>query len=222
MNHIRPYQVLSIEDDYDEAFNFFMPPPSPNGVTSVFESILILKLMRCIDPLRIFEFGTFKGLTTRLLLENLKPVNNVEKRIYTLDLPDIGDITFQGNDKRVAVEAIGYERKYLSSARSAWVEQILIDSKDLDASCYEDKFQFIFIDANHELSYAKKDTENAFRMLAKDVPACIIWHDYQHPTFPELTDYLDDLSQQKQLYHIENTMLVCYLQNITVAPKRTA
>jgi len=222
MQHIRPYQVLAIPDSFEEEFKFYMPETSASGVTTVFESVLILKLMRCVNPHRIFEFGTYKGLTTRLLLENLPPSSDNGVRIYTLDLPSSEGISFQGNDERLAAESVGYQRKYEYSPRKHWVEQLLMNSMDLDASKFSGWFQFIFIDANHEVSYAKNDTENAFKMLGgpPGVAKCIVWHDYGHPLFPELTGYLDELAKDVPLFHIENTMLVFHLQGLGVAPRR--
>jgi len=60
------------------------------------------------------------------------------------------------------------------------VKQILQDSMTFDGSEYAGKFQFIFIDGNHEVSYVRKDTENSFKMFSED-KGCIIWHDYGHP-----------------------------------------
>lgn len=225
LTHIRPYQLLSIPDGYEqqEEIKFFMPPAQGAGSLSTLESVVLVKLLRCVEPECIFEFGTYKGYTTRLLLENLTGNSDGDDgvpRIFTLDLPLIDDVTFQGDDKTLALEALDFERKYLKSARKALVKQLLQDSMCLDASQYAKKFQYIFVDANHELSYVKKDTENAFEMLA-DAPACIIWHDYGNPQFPQLTAYLEELATEVPLYHVENTMLVFYLPGKEI-PARTS
>lgn len=179
---------------------------------------MLLKLMRCVNPSHLFEFGTYKGLTTRLLLENLPESDVASERIFTLDLPDLEHVVFQGTDIEVASESIYCERKYLGSQRKHLVKQILQDSMTLDPDEYPRKFQFIFIDGNHELGYVRKDTENSLRMLA-DSRSCIVWHDYGNPEFPELTQYLEDLSTQIPLHHIEDTMLAFHLLGIDVAPR---
>ncbi|MDF0604195.1 class I SAM-dependent methyltransferase [Neisseriaceae bacterium TC5R-5] len=218
MQHIRPYQVLKIVDDFPDEIKFFMPQAQGVGSVSTIESVLLLKLMRVVNPDYLFEFGTYKGLTTRLLLENL-PVKNIDaERIYTLDLPDINDVQFQGDDINVAIESIASHRKYLNCANKHLVKQILQNSMTLDIEPYENKFQFIFIDGNHEVSYVTKDTENALAMLSGQA-ACIVWHDYGNAQFPELTEYLNDLSKKIQLYHIEDTMLVFYLQGHDVSSR---
>lgn len=220
MIHIRPTQLLSIPDDYDEEIKFFMPPAQGAGSLTTLESVMLLKLLRVVEPARLFEFGTYKGYTTRLLLENLPPRDVSGERIYTLDLPELDNVAFQGDDRTLATEALGFERKYLKSANRHLVRQIFHDSMTLDATPYAKQFQYIFIDANHEVNYVRKDTENALEMLA-DAPACIVWHDYGNRQFPELTQYLDDLASDLPLYHIENTMLVFHLPGVTV-PERKA
>jgi len=217
--HIRPYQLLSIEDGLSDEIKFFMPALEAAGSLTVIESIMLLKLMRCVSPTHVFEFGTYKGYTTRLLLENIPERDVAGERIYTLDLPDLDNIVFQGTDKDLATESITYQRKYLSSPRKNLVKQILQDSMTLDPELYSKKFQFIFIDANHEVSYVCRDTENALVMLA-DAPSCVVWHDYGNPQFPELTQYLENLSARIPVYHIEDTMLAFHLLGKTVAPRR--
>lgn len=218
--HIRPYQLLSIADGLSDEINFFMPSVEAAGSLTVLESIMLLKLMRCVSPSYVFEFGTFKGYTTRLLLENLPDRDLGTERIYTLDLPDLEDIVFQGTDKELATESLTFHRKYLTSPRKGLVRQILQDSMTLDPQQYQQKFQFIFIDANHEVNYARRDTENSLAMLAT-APSCIVWHDYGNPQFPELTQYLEQLATQIPLHHIEDTMLAFHLLGKDVAPRRT-
>ncbi|MFC6945358.1 hypothetical protein ACFQI9_11330 [Paraburkholderia dipogonis] len=123
MIHIRPTHLLSIPDDFEEEIKFFMPPAQGAGSLTTIESVMLLKLLRCVEPTFIFEFGTYKGYTTRLLLENL-PESNVEcERIYTLDLPEIDNIDFQGGDKNLALEALNFKRKYLNSSKKIWLNR---------------------------------------------------------------------------------------------------
>jgi predicted O-methyltransferase YrrM len=215
---IRPSQVLRIEDQFADEINFFMPLANGDGVISTLESVLLIKLMRIVDATYIFEFGTFKGVTTRLLLENLPDKSVTSKRIFTLDLSVLEGIEFQGGDIDLAKEALNYKRKYSTSKYKHLVKQILQDSFSFDENQYLNKFQFIFIDGNHQIKYAKSDTEKSFKMLS-DSPSCIVWHDYGNPKFPELTAYLDYLATTKQIFHIQNTMLAFYLSGKNI-PER--
>ncbi|MBV5272513.1 MAG: class I SAM-dependent methyltransferase, partial [Lamprocystis purpurea] len=146
------------------------------------------------------------GFTTRLFLEN---IDTDGKIVTTIDLPSVSDVFFQGHDEELARKSLCSEREYLCSAKSEQVEQILIDSMKFETAGYEEKFDFVFVDANHKLEYVKQDTENAFKMLTSN--GCIAWHDYGNPQFPELKQYLKDLSVDKPIYHVEETMLCFYL-----------
>ena len=221
LEHIRPYQVLGVADEFPDEIRFFMPPAQGAGSLLSIESLLLIKLMRITQPKYLFEFGTYKGLTTRLLLANLPDANGaVAERIYTLDLPSLDNIYFQGTDVHLAREALGFERKYLQEHNRDLVKQILQDSMTFDGSKYAQKFQFIFIDANHEVAYARKDTENSMKMLAEG-KGCLIWHDYGHPEFPELTQYIDDLGEQMDVYHVEHTKLAFHPRGFNVQPRVT-
>lgn len=205
--NIRPGQLLSIEDDFPEEVKFFMPPAQGAGSLTTLESILLIKLLRITKAKKIFEFGTYKGITTRLLLENYPNNYYQEPVIYTLDLPNIEGVAFIASDKEHALTSIKSQRKYIESRNGNLVQQLLTDSKKFDPSPYLNKFQFIFVDANHEVSYVKNDTEKALAMLDKNNPGTIIWHDYKSKDFPELTNYIDSLDIGMNIYHIENTML---------------
>jgi len=218
VTHIRPYQLLKIDDRFGEEINFFMPQAQGQGSISTLESILLIKLMRIVDASCIFEFGTYKGLTTRLLLENLPDKDVAGERIFTLDLPAIDGIAFQGTDIEVAKEAMRFQRKYELSKNRKLVKQLLQDCLTLDESRFLKKFQLIFIDGNHAITYAKSDTEKAFKMLA-DGPSCLAWHDYGNPQFPELTAYIEDLAKDRAIYHVEDTMFAFHLQGRNVPPR---
>jgi hypothetical protein len=215
---IRPYQVLRIPDRFDDEIKFFMPQAQGQGSTSTIESIMLIKLLRIVDAAYVFEFGTYKGLTTRILLENLPDQNVQGPRLFTLDLPNLEGVSFQGTDKEVALESVSSERKYLKSQKRDLVQQILQDCLTFDERKYHEKFQFIFIDGNHELKYVQSDTEKSLRMIARE-PSCIVWHDYGNPEFPELTSYVNEIAAKKRVYHIEDTMLAFILNGMQVPPR---
>lgn len=85
---------------------------------------------------------------------------------------------------------------------------------EFSAAGYEKKFDMIFVDANHKVEYARHDTENAFKMVRDG--GCIAWHDYENPQFPEVTQYLHDLSVDEPIYHVEDTMLCFYLPGVRI------
>lgn len=214
MIHIRPHQIFSMGDNFDEPYQAFLPP-NYSGSLLALETVVFVKLLKHIKPERIFEFGTYRGDTTRLMLENLSPAEVYGERIYTLDIDSLEGIRFQGDDQKLAAISMLHPRKYLKSKSAHLVCQILQDSLYFDPSPYLEKFQFVFVDANHEYQYVRKDTENGLSMLSREGSA-MIWHDYGNPQFPELTAYLDELSREIPHYHVEETMFVVHLRGFKI------
>ncbi len=215
MNHIRPRHVLSMPDEFGDEIRFFMPSYFLAGGMTVLESLLLLKLMRCVKPSRIFEFGTYEGETTRLLLANLPPEEGGSERIYTLDLATAENVAFEKSDEPLARRSLSVQRKYAQLPTANLVKQILQDSLTLDPGPYRGMFQFIFIDANHKLEYVRKDTENAFAMIGGS-PQCIVWHDYGDSEFPDLTGYIDGLAKEREIYHVQDTRLAFHLKGKSI------
>jgi len=219
MINIKAKNILKIKDPYDEKINFFMPDGYALGKISTLESILLIKIMRIVKASYIFEFGTFKGNTTRLLLENLPPPANrsIEKRVFTLDFPNMKNIDFKGEDKKIAKISVRNKKiEYYKCSRKNLVEQILINSKEFNENKYLKKFQFIFIDANHKEEFVRSDTEKSFKMISSK-PSAIIWHDYNNPQYPDCTRYIKKLSKYKKIYYIKDTMLAVHLIGIKIA-----
>jgi hypothetical protein len=66
---------------------------------------------------------------------------------------------------------------------------------------------FVFVDGGHDFDTVKSDTENAFQLVRRDGQACIAWHDYGNPKYPELTSYMDQLGKELDLLQVGDTML---------------
>lgn len=211
---IKPGKLLSLNDSFDERINFFMPPSDGIGILSVLESILLIKMLRIVDANFAFEFGTFKGYTTRLLLENLPDRNLQGHRIFTLDLESIEGIEFSGDDERIARISLSSHRAYLLSKKASSVCQLLMDSISLNEAEYMGKIDLIFIDANHDLKYVKSDTEKSLVMRSEK--SFVVWHDFGNPLFPELTSYLENLACTMPVYSIQNTMLAFSTKGISI------
>ena len=67
---------------------------------------------------------------------------------------------------------------------------------------------FVFIDGGHTYDIIKSDTEKSFQMVKNGI---IIWHDYNSKIHGDVTTYLNELSKDKKIFHIENTMLAFHI-----------
>lgn len=215
---IRPNQILQMGEDFGQAYTSFVPQPF-SGSMSAFEYIIMIKLLNLVKPSKVFEFGTYMGNTTRFILENGVQFSEEQQFIYTLDLDDTEGVKFEGDDGALAKKVIGTTRLYQESSHKDRVLQLLGDSLTFDFSRIKHQFQFILIDANHALEYVAKDTENAYRLLDGKSSYAIIWDDYEHPSFTDLTAYVDELAcNGRNIYHVEGTNWAIELSSDLIVP----
>lgn len=183
------------------------------GNISVEEVCKIALITKFIKPEKIFEFGTYNGMTILQLALNAPSTCTV----YTLDLPinTSPQIPLSKIDILVAKhfkDKFGTKTgSYFKNRKDVKIIQILQDSATFDPTPFKNSINLIFIDAAHDYKNKKKDTENAFFMLKKG--GVIIWHNYADVGSPDITNYLYQLSMDKKIYHLKNTMFAIYVNN---------
>lgn len=145
------------------------------------ERLLLAQLLHYFHPKSLLEVGTYRGTTTRLMLDNLSPA----ARIYTMDLPPdrMFNQTMAATDQPLIEDSnVGVD--YLSHPLAEQVIQILGNSQE--AATWQqvpNTIDFAFIDASHSYEAVRNDTEHVFSKITSE--AVIIWHDY---TLEETTE----------------------------------
>lgn len=216
LKFIRPHVVFNLIDQAEDCFNE-MRLIVPNrhtytGSPTLLEKALIYALMKYANPKRIFEFGTYVGATTRLFHDN-SPA-----QIYTID---IGNLTQETLGKAVSHADIELIKKTQATGSNHIkgldrITRIICDSTHYDYSQLP-TFDFIWIDGGHDLFVAKPDTEHAYQILDKTNPnACVAWHDYNSDLYPELTQYINEIANDRDIFYIEGTMVCFALPNQSV------
>jgi len=161
----------------------------------------IATLCHLQSPLKVFEFGTYHGFTTLVMALN----TGQSARIYTLDLPQ-NWAPEQNPDWDKFNTGFAFHRKnhnYIDSHSAASkINRLYGDSLSFDFSSYTKSIDIVLVDANHQLKYLQKDTENAFQMSSSR--GIILWHDYG-TKWPDVTPFLDQLSEKKNIARIEGT-----------------
>ncbi len=151
------------------------------GSTSPLERVLLAQLIRFFKPKTILELGTYRGSTTRLLLDNMPP----DGTIYTVDLPPEGDFSnIPGVTDMQMIALRAPSQGYEKHARARNVKQVL--GNTFDPSLWAripEGIEFAFIDASHSYEAVKNDTEWVHRKAVKD--AVLVWHDYMANAAPE-------------------------------------
>jgi predicted O-methyltransferase YrrM len=175
------------------------------GGTTFFETYLMACLIKSLGARTIFEFGTFEGRTTLQLALNAPE----EATIYTLDLPECSpatrfDLAYskEASSRKLPIGGLFQQR-----AESGKIMQLLLDSANVDFEPFRGKVDFVFIDADHGMSYVKSDSENAFSMLSPQ--GVVLWHDYGG-RWPDVARYLREVAGKKKLFHLDGTSLVLH------------
>lgn len=215
MHNIRPYKLFRVLEapPSERIVRTTLPYRRGGGSLTLLEMSVILAAAKIILPTQVFEIGTFLGNTTLNLALNI-PDDSI---IFTLDL----DHQHAGKMKQDVADAplteIHLASKssldFIRSPVEGKIRTLTGDSTAFDFSPWYGSVELIFIDGGHDFATVKSDTENAFRMARKDKASCILWHDYRNRDYSGLTYYLDELSQQQQLVHIEDTMLCAWFND---------
>ncbi len=213
MHHIRPYKIFNLIDAQppERVVNVTLPNRRGFGGTSLLETLLIIAASRAVDARRVFEFGTFLGSNTLNMALNTP----VDGEILTLDLNEqhATEVAQHPADAPLTQLHLASQSSldFIGSPVSGKIKTLTGNSTEFDFSAWEKSIDFVFIDGGHDVLTAKSDSENAFKMAARDRPSCIMWHDYRNWDYPALTCYLDELAQEREIFHVEDTMLCVWL-----------
>ena len=168
-------------------FSFQMFPGVEASITLI-EAAALAALIKKSNAKRIFEFGTYKGVSTTQLALNL-PVDGM---IFTLDLPEdhpvylsYAKLASESGMKILVPEDQAHKVTFLKA-----------DSAQFDTTPYRGTMDLVFVDGYHSYEYVKNDTEKALEMLRPG--GVIAWHDCETGR-PEVVRYLKTLSPLPKL-----------------------
>jgi Methyltransferase domain len=212
MHHIRPHRLFNLVlSSYEERLVRIVLPDQHTPI--LLETAVLLALSKLIRPRAFLEIGTFLGIETLNIAANLP----ADSRLYTLDLDEKSLTTVEQEQHDRSLTAIHMEMQhklaFLASSYERKITRLYGDSNAFDFSRFSRRMDMIYIDGGHDLRTLTSDTQNAFKMLSEDHSACIVWHDFSNPKHPAVGPYLLELSKSKELFHVEETMMVFYLAN---------
>jgi predicted O-methyltransferase YrrM len=172
------------------------------GNVKRYELLVLCAVARHTASERLFEFGTFDGLTTWHLAVNAGPA----ARVRTLDLPpDHPARARAGHDRSVGkIHGVTVGAHFAGTPEAARIEQLYGDSLAFDAEPYRGRVDFCFIDASHEYQHVRRDTANALTMVRPG--GTVFWHDYSR-WWPGVQKCLDDLSRERPVFRVADTAL---------------
>ena len=153
------------------------------AAASVLDRVALAAFVRRHRPLRLFEIGTFRGMTAVTMAANA-PSDAV---LYTLDLPpslsaeDIAARHYQNpasgfHQMATAGVARDVGRVLASHTSGCRIEQLFGDSSTMDFASFYDSIGLFFVDGCHEYEMALQDTHTAWLCLQSG--GLLVWHDY--------------------------------------------
>lgn len=199
-------------------------PSSGIGSVTLLEAAILVSLLKVMEPRKVFEFGTFLGYSSSLLLRNTGPGCEV----HTIDLGEqveayeaakaYSDEELHADDKKnddylryTQGEKGTYYLSDLTPAERARVKLLHGDSTQLDVAGlgYAGTFDFVFIDGGHDTATIASDTRKALEMLGGD--GVIAWHDFNSTIHSDVTDFVRGFSADHAVLHVQSTMLALLL-----------
>lgn len=214
MYHIRPYKLFTAlnEKGSERIAHVSIPNRRGTGGVSLLEMSLILTCVKLVKATRVFEIGTYLGSTTLNL--GLNTPENAE--IFTLDLDQQSakDLAQNVFDAPLTSTHLSAETNldFASSTAAYKIKKLVGNSCLFDFSSWYDTIDLVFIDGGHDPETFLSDTNNALKLARRDRLSCILWHDYRNPEYPELTACLDRLSEEMNIFHVEDTKLCLNFQ----------
>ncbi len=168
--------------------------PRVGASVSPMESLALAALSQHCNAKRIFEFGTYKGVSTTQLALNVGP----EGIVFTLDLPE--------DHPAYSLPIPKPEEREIASERGKGilipadlldrVSFLRSDSASFDTGPYLNSMDLVFVDAAHSYEYVKNDSEKGWEMLRTG--GVLAWHDC-NANHPDVVRYLKDSGHRVSL-----------------------
>ena len=147
--------------------------PSVGASVSPMECAALAALAHLVGAKRIFEFGTYKGVSTTQLALNIAAGGIV----FTLDLPE------DHPAYSLPIPKIDEQQIAAESGKGLLIPHDLLDRVTFlrsDSATFDEKpflgtIDLVFVDGAHSYEYVKNDTEKGWRMLRQG--GILAWHD---------------------------------------------
>jgi hypothetical protein len=168
--------------------------PKTYASISVLEFTCLVLLLKQAKATRVFEFGTYMGVSITQLVLNLPP----ESVVYTLDLPEdsAGTRYVIPNPHEAALAIQKHKGSLVPSDLKQRITFLQQDSAAFDESPHAGRIDFVFVDGAHGYEYVKNDSEKGWRMLRSG--GIMAWHDVRAAE-PDVVRYLLESSYHPTL-----------------------
>jgi predicted O-methyltransferase YrrM len=153
----------------------------------------ILHLIKWKKPKTFLEVGVCAGHTTRILAQKFPDM--------VITGIDPGDQVAPGDRPSIQINEYLQQDK-IGELVNGYPNVTIIKEKFRDVN-WTQKFDFIFIDANHSYNEVIQDSNLAFKLVNNN--GIIIWHDYGN--IPDVKKALEQLVTKKNIIYIHHTWI---------------
>jgi predicted O-methyltransferase YrrM len=194
--------------------NIVLPPIdtiSLSGLGFVVPYALLAAITGSLNPKKIFEIGTFRGVGTLTMA-----LNAPGAEIFTFDLPvhpsadDVQTLT-KGDSEwvRLSRSSIGFA--FVDNVANVRIHQLRGNSLSFEPPPELNGTDLCFIDGGHSFECVKADTETALKILSPG--GVIVWDDYSW-FVDGVASYLNELRQELDLHRVAGSQLVIYRDGV--------
>lgn len=171
------------------------------------KALIVARLCRLLDPRRVLEIGTYRGGMTMHIARNTHP----SCQIFTLDLPpgavdDLAEGMIATDVRLAQLDRGRVGSEWREAPEAARITQLWGDSFDFDFNPLG-RMDLVYVDGSHAERWVRKDTENAFRLLAPT--GAIIWDDC---LWGDVQRTLGDVARARPVFVLEDRCTAVYLQ----------
>lgn len=193
---IRKFPTIDWQAIVPEPISFrFFSFPNIGSSVSLVEGAALVALMIKVQAKKVFEFGTYKGVSTAQMAVNL-PLGGT---ILTLDLPEDvkadGSLRISKESEKLLARETG-KGSLIPNELLANITFLRQDSALFDPKGLEEKMDLVFVDGAHNTFYVKNDTIKGWQMLRAG--GVIAWHDCT-PSHRDVVAYLQSLKPKVTL-----------------------
>lgn len=177
----RPWQIFE-KLGMDNSLSLTIPtvPGTTSRTVFMLETALLIAAARIVRAQSILEIGTCMGYTAMHL------AMNTEAHITSWDIEHRPQVW----------EGTKWEKR---------IRYVMVPQRRNKPKPYD----MVFIDANHDYDFVRKDTARAL----EHSPKCIAWHDYSNPMEPGVMKYLSEWAGEHNLIHVADSWLCFWFKD---------
>lgn len=165
------------------------------------ERLAVARIVTRLQPRTVFEIGTYRGRTTRLLA-----TCSSQATIHTLDLAP--ENMLEGGCFAVSEPGLIGARFRDDTGIRSRIVQHYGDSRQFDFTPFERLVDLVFVDASHSYEAVLNDSRRAFEMVKPE--GLVIWDDYHPIHGPGVMRALAEIDAEKGVVWITGTRLAVY------------